>query len=154
MLLALMTLVSLSACQNKTETQTAFVDKIEWEETPRYQFKPSKKAVTTQIFKAPKLSGHRKTISGFEDPKKLSDVIDIKLERAWREGKVRKVIVVLENKSQKGTRANFYLFSHDERGLLIEVKQEEIFFNPLESVFRSFEFLDSDLAKSWSMSVK
>lgn len=154
MLIAVMTLVSLSACQRKSQSPSSFVDRIEWEEAPRYQFSPVKKTSTTQIFKAPKLSGHRKMVSGFENPEKLSDVIDIKVERAWKEDQVRKVIVVLENKSQKGTRANFYLFSHDERGLLINVKQEEIFFNPLESVFRSFEFKDSDSAKSWSMSVK
>lgn len=147
----LMTL-SLMGCQDKAEEASPSI--LEWEPSPKYSFKSKPKAQRTSILRAPALSGHRTTVSGFEKQESLSESVSIKIERAWREGDKRKVIVALENTSSKGTRADFYLFSHDERGLLIDVKQEEIFFNPYESVFKSFEFLDSAKAKSWSMSVK
>jgi len=141
-------------CQAKKSDALTQPTEIQWEPSPERAFESKRKQTYTQILAAPKLSGHKKTISGFEELKNLSSSVDMKVERAWRSADSRKVIVVLQNKTEKGTRANFYLFSHDERGLLIEVKQEEIFFNPNEVIYRSFSFKDSDPAKSWSMAVK
>lgn len=152
-LLFLILLTGGFACQKK-EVPPQKVSILEWEPAPKHQFEPRLNQPRTQFIVAPKLSGHTDVVSGFEKVENLSENIKLKIERAWTEGDKRNVIVILENTSSKGTRANFYVFSHDERGLLIDAEQEEIFFNPHDSVFRRFEFSDASAAKSWSMSIK
>ena len=152
MLMVLM--LALSSCQKESEQPSQSV--LQWEpafKNPRKHTLPG--TTFTQFIASPKRSGHEiNVVSGFDKIENLSKEVQLKVERAWRDGDKRNFIVILDNTSGKGTRVNFYVFSYDERGLLIDAKQEEVFFNPHESKFRRFEFSDSSKAKSWSLSVK
>lgn len=103
---------------------------------------------------APDQGAIPKVISGFEDDEKLSKMISLKVERQWVEGNKIKMLVSLKNDTNKGTRATFYRFGHDELGRVVSADRREIFFKPYESIFQKYEFSKTGVEAHWSFSVK
>jgi hypothetical protein len=108
----------------------------------------------TKIFSAPDIDNHVIMVSGFEKIKKLSSTVSIKIERAWQDQHNYFFIVAVQNDTDKGTRANFYVFSHDALGRVINVQVDDFFFKSNETKYKRITISKNSKVKKWSMSVK
>ena len=113
-----------------------------------------KLSVDTKIFSAPDVDNQVIVVSGFEDIKKLSSTVSVKIVRAWQDQNNYIFIVAVQNDTNKGTRANFYVFSHDAMGRVINVTVDDYFFKSNESKFKRITISKKSKVKKWSMSVK
>jgi hypothetical protein len=135
------------------EQKEPIVKDIIWHEQDIIQ-KRSKPKAEIQIIAAPDVDNHIIRVSGFEDIKKLSSTVSIKIERAWQDQHNYYFIVAIQNDTDKGTRANFYVFSHDALGRVINVQVDDFFFKDNESKFKRIVISKNSQVKKWSMSVK
>lgn len=108
----------------------------------------------TEFIAAPAPEKTPPRVSAFSDIRTLSKNVSIKLERSWVDGNNRNMLFVLRNDTAKGTNAIFYVFTHDRLGRVISAKQETIYFQPNEAVFRQLSSPLNSKEEHWSVAVK
>ncbi len=140
-------------CSSVEDVEQPIVNKLVWHDQNIIK-KRTKPRVETQIIAAPDIDNHVILVSGFEDIKKLSKTVSVKIERAWQDQHNYHFIVAVQNDTDKGTRANFYVFSHDALGRIINVQVDDFFFKSNESKFKRITISKNSKVKKWSMSVK